>query len=620
MKKTLAGILIFLVVSVSAQPFGQKPEWLNSAVIYQVYPSSFADSDGNGIGDIPGVISKLDYIASLGVDVIWFNPLFSSGWIDGGYDILDYYKVDPRFGTNSDLVRLINEAHARNIKVFLDLVPGHTSMDHPWFRQSMEGKDMQYSDYFIWADDISDKAKKDLEKMMKEKNPMQSTKGKWMSSSAPRARYYYKNFYACQPALNFGYANPNPKHPWEQSVDAPGPKAVKRELVNIISFWYDKGVDGFRVDMAGSLVKNDKGSVETKKLWQGIRRWMDEQYPEHVLMAEWNKPEVALPAGFNIDMSLNGTRSKVRRMYFDRKHQAEGGCYFSLNGCKPSVRDLYGKDYSEKEIKESNPEEILDEYYAFMTKSLEIAAQNGFFATITGNHDHLRFNTGPRNTPEQLKVSMAWVMTMPLPILYYGDEIGLKSLVDLPNREGANHDSKERAGGRTPMQWNGSKNAGFSTCDEKDLYLPVCPEWTPCYSFPDYLSWKQDGCKKPTAKGAITVESQEGDPESLLSWTKSLISLRHACAPLWADAKWSPIRIQGEAYPMMYLRTAKDGRKVIVILNPTGEKKNITIPSQTESRKGELKARLSAGKVSYRFTPKGDAVSMGPTSVFIGEF
>ena len=138
------------------QTWTRGPEWLRDGVIYQVYPSSYKDSDGNGIGDIRGVISELDYIESLGVRAIWFNPLFVSGWIDGGYDVIDFYRVDPRFGTNNDMVELIEKAHAKGIKVMLDLVAGHTSDKHPWFIQSSQDTNLQYSDYYIWSDRLPD--------------------------------------------------------------------------------------------------------------------------------------------------------------------------------------------------------------------------------------------------------------------------------------------------------------------------------------------------------------------------------------------------------------------------------------------------------------------------------
>ena len=610
------------------QTWTRGPEWLRDGVIYQVYPSSYKDSDGNGIGDIRGVISELDYIESLGVRAIWFNPLFVSGWIDGGYDVIDFYRVDPRFGTNNDMVELIEKAHAKGIKVMLDLVAGHTSDKHPWFIQSSQDTNLQYSDYYIWSDRLPDaKAEKDLETMLKDPNYMQNTIGKWMKSEYPRNKFYMKNFYACQPSLNYGYANPDPSRPWEQGVDAPGPKAVRQELKDIIAFWYGKGVDGFRVDMANSLVKNDKDKKEIMNLWREIREWSDKNYPDHVLMAEWGSPKYCLTAGYNIDMDLNSTKAHNRRMYFDRKHQADGGSYFSLNGGQPSVKDLYGNAWPEDKIdSKTTAAEMLKEYYDYFTDCLESTETMGYFATITGNHDHLRINMGARNTPDQLKVMLTWVLTMPMPILYYGDEIGMRSLVDLPNVEGANHNGKERSGARTPMQWTSGETAGFSTCSPDKLYLPVCTEWSPATSYPQYLDWKKNfeaGKVKPIAKGEITVESQDKDPESILNWTRELIALRKSSEALWADSKFIPVFNESQPYPMVYLRS--NGKETFLIaLNPTGTRKSLTLNdevssyrSMTEGVKGIVNPVASLGKGSYKRTGKGDVLTLDATSGII---
>ena len=610
------------------QTWTRGPEWLRDGVIYQVYPSSYKDSDGNGIGDIRGVISELDYIESLGVRAIWFNPLFVSGWIDGGYDVIDFYRVDPRFGTNNDMVELIEKAHAKGIKVMLDLVAGHTSDKHPWFIQSSQDTNLQYSDYYIWSDRLPDaKAEKDLETMLKDPNYMQNTIGKWMKSEYPRNKFYMKNFYACQPSLNYGYANPDPSHPWEQGVDAPGPKAVRQELKDIIAFWYGKGVDGFRVDMANSLVKNDKDKKEIMNLWREIREWSDKNYPDHVLMAEWGSPKYCLAAGYNIDMDLNSTKAHNRRMYFDRKHQADGGSYFSLNGGQPSVKDLYGNAWPEDKIdSKTTAAEMLKEYYDYFTDCLESTETMGYFATITGNHDHLRINMGARNTPDQLKVMLTWVLTMPMPILYYGDEIGMRSLVDLPNVEGANHNGKERSGARTPMQWTSGETAGFSTCSPDKLYLPVCTEWSPATSYPQYLDWKKNfeaGKVKTIAKGEITVESQDKDPESILNWTRELIALRKSSEALWADSKFIPVFNESQPYPMVYL--SSNGKETFLIaLNPTGTRKSLTLNdeissyrSMTEGVKGIVNPVASLGKCSYKRTGKGDVLTLDATSGII---
>ena len=342
--------------TLSAQAEQKKgPAWLSDALFYQIYPSSYMDTDGNGIGDLPGITSKLDYIKSLGVNALWLNPIFESGWFDGGYDVIDFYKVDPRFGTNTDLVTLVNEAHKRGMKVCLDLVAGHSSTKCAWFKESSEkDPNQRYSDYYIWMNDIPENEKKEIEARHQEASPESSTRGRYVEANAPRAKYYEKNFFECQPALNYGFAHPNPNHPWEQSVDAPGPQAVRREIRNIMAFWFDKGVDGFRVDMASSLIKNDPDKKEVSKLWNEMRAWKDKYYPETVLISEWANPQQAIPAGFNIDFYIHFGLKGYASLFFDRKtpwgkwEQSYKNCYFDKQG-KGSLKEFsenYTKAYN----------------------------------------------------------------------------------------------------------------------------------------------------------------------------------------------------------------------------------------------------------------------------------
>lgn len=406
------------------------PKWLGDAVFYQIYPSSYMDTDGNGIGDLPGITQKLDYIKSLGVNALWLNPIFESGWFDGGYDVKDFYKVDPRFGTNTDLVTLVDEAHKRGIKVCLDLVAGHTSSECEWFKASAE-KDPngRYSDYFIWLDNIPEAEKREIAARKQEPDPAASTRGRYVEANAPRAKYYEKNFFECQPALNYGFANPDPSHPWEQSVDAPGPQAVRREMRNIMAFWFDKGIDGFRVDMAPSLVKNDPDKKAVSKLWNEMRQWKDKNYPECVLISEWSDPAVAIPAGFNIDFMIHFGIKGYPSLFFARNTPWGQGhdydyCYFDRSG-KGSVS------------------EFIDNY----TKAYTATKDKGYIAIPTANHDYQRPHVADRNTPDQLKVAMTFFLTMPgVPFIYYGDEIAMKYQMDLPSKEGSN----DRAGTRTP--------------------------------------------------------------------------------------------------------------------------------------------------------------------------
>jgi maltose alpha-D-glucosyltransferase/alpha-amylase len=573
MKKTVLAMALALTMagSVSAQSgvSVKGPAWLSNAVFYQIYPSSYMDTDGNGIGDLPGITEKLDYIKSLGVNAIWLNPVFESGWFDGGYDVIDFYKIDPRFGTNTDMVNLIREAHKRGIKVCLDLVAGHTSNRCEWFKESANGDpNGHYADYYIWTDTISKHDKEEIALRHQSPNPQSSTRGRYVEINAPRAKYYEKNFFECQPALNYGFAHPD--HSWEQPVTAPGPQAVRREIRNIMSFWFDKGVDGFRVDMASSLVKNDPGKVETSKLWREMRAWKDKHYPQCVLISEWSNPAEAIPAGFNIDFMIHFGIKGYASLFFapdtpwgkSHKNDGYGECYF----------DKAGKG----ELKQ-----FIDNFSNAYEKTENI----GYIALPTANHDYQRPNIGTRNTFDQLKVTMTFFLTMPgVPFIYYGDEIGMKYQMNLPSKEGSNN----RAGTRTPMQWTPGLTAGFSTCRPDQLYFPVA-----------------------TDNGRLTVAAQEKDKNSLLNFTRDLIRLRHSSPALDNDGGWQLVSDVDKPYPMVYKRTADD-QTYIIALNPSDQKVSAKI-----AHLGKGIAKLVSGKVRYQSGKVSDTVKLNGISAAV---
>ena len=541
--------VVFLPAVAVAQERG--PQWLEDALFYQIYPSSFMDSNADGIGDLPGITSKLDYIKSLGVNAIWLNPVFQSGWFDGGYDVIDFYKVDPRFGTNTDLVYLIDEAHSRGIKVCLDLVAGHTSVNSQWFVESAQAdRNQRYSDYYIWMDDVSEMEKREIALRHQEAHPESSTRGRYVEANKPRARYYEKNFFECQPALNYGFAHPDPSHPWEQPVTAPGPQALRREMRNIMSFWFDKGVDGFRVDMAASLVKNDPDKIEVSKLWHEMREWKERYYPETVLISEWANPKVAISAGFDIDFMIHFGVKGYASLFFARD---------TPWGAKKTYYDYWYFDRSGKGSISEFVENYSREYSATKGK--------GYIAIPTANHDFQRPHVADRHTMDQLKVAMTFFLSMPgVPFIYYGDEIGMKYQVGLPSKEGSN----ERSGSRTPMQWSKGETAGFSTVSPRQLYLPV-----------------------DTEGGALTVEEQDGVEGSLLEFTRELTTLRHTTRALGNGADWRLLSDVRKAYPMVYERS--DGKECcIVVLNPSGKKVTATIPMLD----GKYKNLLHTGKVN----------------------
>lgn len=556
--------------------YGQNyPAWLDSSVFYQIYPSSYKDSDGNGIGDIPGITSKLDYIKSIGVTAIWLNPVYVSGWMDGGYDVIDFYRIDPRFGTNSDLVTLVDEAHKRGIRVIMDLVAGHTSNQNQWFIQSMESDpNLRYSDYYIWTNEISEKDKADIINRHSQPNPQSSTIGTFVEADAPRAKYYYKNYYEAQPALNYGFANPDPSKPWEQSVDAPGPKAVWQELRNIMTFWFDKGVDGFRVDMAQSLVKNDPDHSVTSSMWRGFTKWVHENYPENVLLAEWSDPEVSLPAGFNVDFFLPWrSATGYTKLILPEPYGKHATNYFNKAG-KGEVR----------------------EFVDFYSRTLKSVGKYGYMAPQTSNHDVQRPNAYTRNTIDQLKVAITFFLTLKsIPFIYYGDEIGMKYNEHSPEKEGSREVFSsgfvnERSGSRTPMQWTKGENAGFSTCRPEDIFLPV-----------------------DTDGGKLTVESQDNDPNSLLNHVRSILALRRESKAMGNVGNWEYVSNPDQPYPMVYKRSFGD-ELYVVALNPSGRK--VSAEFGTLNRR-EAAPVTMVGTAKYRTGKISDRIDMGPVSAVI---
>ena len=213
--------------------------WLSDAVFYEIYPQSFYDSNGDGIGDLNGIREKLDYIKSLGCNSLWINPCYDSPFKDAGYDVRDYRKVAARYGTNEDLIQLFNAAHEKGIRVLLDLVPGHTSEEHPWFLESKKAERNEYSDRYIWTDFW-----------------ICGAQGMpYISGESERSGAYILNFFKCQPALNYGFLHRT--EPWQLPANHPAAIATREALKDIMRFWLSRGCDGFRVDMADSLVKND---------------------------------------------------------------------------------------------------------------------------------------------------------------------------------------------------------------------------------------------------------------------------------------------------------------------------------------------------------------------------
>ncbi|MDR2398564.1 MAG: hypothetical protein LBD74_07390 [Spirochaetaceae bacterium] len=468
------------------------PSWLEDAVFYEIYPQSFYDANGDGIGDLEGIIQKLDYIRGVGFNALWINPCFDSPFKDAGYDVRDYKKVAPRYGTNQDLCRLFEVAHKKGIRVLLDLVPGHTSEEHCWFRESKKAQPTAYANRYIWTDSWFYGGRDSI---------------RFVAGEAERNGVYGINFFKCQPALNYGFLTV--REPWQLPTDHPDCIATREALKDIMRFWLSQGCDGFRVDMADSLVKNDdENKGGTQEIWRNIRAMLDAEFPEAALVSEWSHPPRALSAGFHMDFLLDhegsGYKSLLRdyRMNRENRPSGEDNSFFKKDGHGDIRR-------------------FLDQYLPWY----EETKHRGFISLITGNHDTPRLRANL--SPQEMALAYAVFFTLPgVPFLYYGDEIGMRYL-SLPSKEGG----YTRTGSRTPMQWNQGKNKGFSTAEPDRLYLPVDES-------PD----------------APTVEDQEKDGSSLLNSLKALLALRHKEKDLQATPNLRILYGERGAFPFVYRR------------------------------------------------------------------
>lgn len=476
------------------------PQWLKKAVFYEIYPQTFCDSNGDGIGDIEGIISKLDYVKSLGCNAIWLNPVFDSPFMDAGYDVRNYKLVAERYGTNDDLVRLFNEAHKKGIKILLDLVPGHTSDQNEWFIESKKPEKNEFSNRYTWTDSVWEA-------------PPQY---KFVCGVTNRDGNYLVNFFSSQPALNYGFAEIT--HPaWQLPPTHPDCVATVEAMKDVMRFWLDKGCDGFRVDMADSLVKNEDGEKpETCKVWKNVRQMLDSEYPEAAIISEWCNPKVAVGAGFHSDFYLDHDTNGYRLLFRDRdKETGECTAIFSKNG-------------------KGDITKFLDEYL----DDLNGTKGKGYISFITCNHDTPRMTK--LFTPLEAKIAYSFVFLMPgVPFLYYGDEIGMRFIDGLQSKEGG----FSRTGTRTPMQWNSGKNLGFSDARSDKLYLPVDP-----------------------SADAPTVEAQENDEDSMLNTIRRVIKLRSENEDLQSDGNFEVVYAEKGKYPFIFKRG-----KFLIAVNPTAE-------------------------------------------------
>jgi maltose alpha-D-glucosyltransferase/alpha-amylase len=496
-------------ISGDGLPASQDALWYKDAVIYQVHVRTFYDSNGDGIGDFRGLAQKLDYLQDLGVTAVWLMPFFPSPLRDDGYDIADYRTVHPSYGALDDFKLFLEAAHQRNIRVIIELVLNHTSDQHAWFQESRKSKANPKRDWYVWSD--TDTRYKGTRIIF-----IDTEMSNWAWDPVSK-EYYWHRFFSHQPDLN--YDNP----------------ALREEMWDVTKFWLDMGVDAFRLDAVPYLVEregtNCENLPETHDIIKELRKRMDEHYPGRMLLAEANQWPADLRPYFGDGDEFNMAFHfpLMPRMFMGLK----------LEDRKPITEILQ----QTPAIPESCQWCIFLRNHDELTLEMVTDMERDYMYDEYAKDKSMRLNLGIRrrlaplldNDRRRIELMNGMLMSLPgTPIIYYGDEIGMGDNVNLGDRNGV----------RTPMQWDGGWNGGFSSADPEMVYSPLM--LNPVYGFQ-----------------ALNVQSQKRFDHSLLSWMKRLIKVR----------KSTPVFGRGSIeflYPanhrvLAYVRQL--GRETVLIVN-----------------------------------------------------
>lgn len=446
--------------------------WYKQAIFYEVYIRAFADSNGDGNGDFLGLTLKLDYIRELGIDCIWIMPMYPSPLKDDGYDISDYYNIHPDYGTLEDFKKFLAEAHARGLKVITDLVLNHTSDQHPWFQAARSYRNSPYRDYYVWSD-TPDKYKEARIIFL----DTETSNWAWDEQAG---QYYWHRFYTSQPDLNF---------------DSP---AVQDEMIQVMNFWLDLGIDGFRVDAVPYLYEregtNCENLPETHVYLKRIREFVDEHFNGKVLLCEANQWPEDVRAYFGDGDEFNmGFNFPVMPRIYMALAFADRTPVVNITRKTPEIPEncqwcTFLRNHDELTLEMVTPEErdfMWQTYSPDLRMRLNLGIRRRLAPLLDGDR-------------RKIELLNSILFTLPgSPILYYGDEIGMGDNIWLKDRDGV----------RTPMQWSPGPNAGFSTAPKEMLYSQP-------------ISEGEFGCDR------VIVDQQRADPKSLWHTIKNMISLR----------------------------------------------------------------------------------------------
>jgi maltose alpha-D-glucosyltransferase/alpha-amylase len=449
------------------------PLWYKDAVIYETHVRAFADSNGDGIGDFPGLTQKLPYLQDLGINCLWLLPFYPSPLKDDGYDIADYTSINPIYGTLDDFKRFLDEAHARDIRVLTELVINHTSDQHPWFQRARRApRGSSDRDFYVWSD--TDTAYAGTRIVF-----VDTESSNWTFDPVA-GQYFWHRFFSHQPDLNFD----NPR--------------VLEAVLEVMRLWLDLGVDALRLDAVPYLVEREgtpnENLPETHAILRRIRQEMDARYTGRVLLAEANlwPTEVRAYFGDGDECHMAFHFPLMPRIFMALRQEERHGIIEILNQT-PDLPETCQWAIFLRNHDELTLETVTDEERDYMYTQYAADPQMRINLGIRRRLAPLMENSRPR-----IELCFSLLLSLPgTPVLYYGDEIGMGDNVYLGDRNGV----------RTPMQWSGDRNAGFSRADPARLYAPVIVD--PVYGFE-----------------AVNVEAQERSPFSLLHWTKQMIALR----------------------------------------------------------------------------------------------